>query len=221
MSVSGRQICRLAEQASAAEVPTEALRLVRALRLEIDDFERQQVARALGAGEPVSAVARALGVRRQSAHRRFRDLIPASSHTRRVRPSPETRLAVEYARREAEALGADGVGGEHLLLGLLRSGDHQVVRALDDLGVDFEAAHEVCRERAATVRPGEPKVVLAAAARAARAAGADRVGIEHLLAGVLSDPAGGATELVRALGIAPEAVASAGAPGSPRRPPPG
>src|SRR4051794_7633393 len=115
MSVSGQRICRLAERASAADEPADALRFVRELRLEIDDFERQQVARALDAGEPVSAVARALGVRRQSAHRRFRDLIPATPHGRRLRPSPEMRLAVEYARREAKELGAPEIGSEHLL----------------------------------------------------------------------------------------------------------
>src|SRR4051794_24153538 len=207
MSVSGRRICRLAERASDAEVPTEALRFVRELRMEIDDFERQQVARALTAGEPVSAVARALGVRRQSAHRRFRDLIPATAHARKLRSTSETRLAVEYARREAEELGADGIGSQHLLLGLLRSGDHPVVKALRELGVDFEVARDECRKRDPEVRPNEPKAVLAAAARSARETGADRVGLEHLLAGVLSDPAGGATQIVRAVGVAPERAA--------------
>ena len=69
--VSKRLICTLAERAAAAESPTEALRLVRELRVEIDAFERQQVARALTAGESLASVARALGVTRQSTHRRY------------------------------------------------------------------------------------------------------------------------------------------------------
>jgi ATP-dependent Clp protease ATP-binding subunit ClpA len=208
----------LAEQASDAVVPTEALRFVRELRMEIDDFERQQVARALAAGEPVTAVARALGVRRQSAHRRFRDLIPARVHARRLAPSPETRLAVQYARDEAEELGADGIGSEHLLLGLLRSGDHPAVQALEELGVNYEAAREECRKRDADTGADGPKPVLAAAARAARAAGASQVGIEHLLDGVLFDAAGGAAQIVQALGVAREAAVRAGAPRPPLSP---
>jgi ATP-dependent Clp protease ATP-binding subunit ClpA len=208
MSVSGQRICRLAEQASATDAPADALRLVQELRLEIDDFERQQVARALSAGESVSAVARALGVKRQSAHRRFRDLVPAKAYGRRLRTTPESRLAVEYARREAEADASAEIGSQHLLLGALRSGDHPVLAALEELGVGFEAAQETCRARADGVPVGELKTVLAAAAQAARTAGADRVGIEHLLAGALSDPAGGATAIVRALGVAPEAIAA-------------
>ena len=210
MSVSGQRICRLAEQASATDAPADALRLVQELRLEIDDFERQQVARALSAGESVSAVARALGVKRQSAHRRFRDLVPAKAYGRRLRTTPESRLAVEYARREAEAdaSAAAEIGSQHLLLGALRSGDHPVLAALEELGVGFEAAQETCRARADGVPVGELKTVLAAAAQPARTAGADRVGIEHLLAGALSDPAGGATAIVRALGVAPEAIAA-------------
>src|SRR3954454_12206667 len=101
MSVSGRRICQLAEQVSAATVPAEALSLLKELRQEIDDFERQQVAHALTTGETVTAVARALGVSRQSAHRRFRDLVPARVQSSRLSPTPEARLVVEYARREA------------------------------------------------------------------------------------------------------------------------
>ena len=99
MSVSRDVICRLAEQASTAASPDEALRLTRALREEIDTFERQQVARALTAGGSVASVARALGVTRQSAHRRFRELIAPRKRDGRPRPTPELRLVVEHARR--------------------------------------------------------------------------------------------------------------------------
>src|SRR3954462_3158626 len=104
MSVSGRRICQLAEQVSAATVPAEALSLVKELRHEINDFERQQVAHALTAGETVRASAGARGVSRQSAHRRFRDLVPARIRSDQPSPTPEARLVVEYARREAREL---------------------------------------------------------------------------------------------------------------------
>src|SRR4051812_48502376 len=131
MSVSGQRICRLAERASAADSPDAALSIVRALRAEIEEFERQHVARALTLGEPVSSVARALGVSRQSAHRRFRDLVPPRAPSQRPRPTAETRLAIEYARRQACDHGAAAVGSEHILLGILRSGASETVEALN------------------------------------------------------------------------------------------
>src|SRR4051812_11845097 len=72
---SGELICRLAEQASSAASPDEALRLMCELRAAIDAVARGQVARALTAGRWVACVARAFGVTRQSTHRRFRELI--------------------------------------------------------------------------------------------------------------------------------------------------
>src|SRR3954451_11089611 len=213
MSVSGRRICQLAEQVSAATVPAEALSLVKELRHEIDDFERQQVARALTAGETVSAIARALGVSRQSAHRRVRDLVPARMRSNRPSPTPEARLVVEFARREARELSNTPVGTEHLLLGVLRSGDHPAAALLSDLGITLDAA------RAAVLTLGdsrhepaevdrEIKRVLEEALRAAHRDGANRVGVEHLLIGALHDPAGGATQVLRTLGMTRDVVAT-------------
>src|SRR6478735_7476517 len=209
MSVSGHRICRLAEQASAATVPAEALGLVKELRHEIDDFERQQVAQALTAGETVSAIARALGVSRQSAHRRFRDLVPARMRSKRPSPTPEARLVVEYARREAREMAITTVGSEHLVLGVLRSGDHPAAARLNGLGITLDAARtaalslqESGREHSEIDR--EIKRVLEEALHAARRDGADRVGVEHILTGALCDPAGGATRMLRALGVTPD-----------------
>jgi ATP-dependent Clp protease ATP-binding subunit ClpA len=201
----------LAERASAAASPDEALALVKALRDEIDDFERQHVARALTLGEPVSAIARALGVSRQSAHRRFRDLVPPRQRSTRPRPTPEAKLAVEYARREARRLGAAAVSSEHLVLGILRSGDCATVEALASLGVTLPATRAAARAITAA-QESEPRVddevrtVLAEALRAAIRERAGQVGIEHLLIGALMDPAGGAAQLLRALGVSPEAA---------------
>jgi hypothetical protein len=209
MSVSGQRICRLAEEASEAGVPAEALRIVKQLRREIDDFERQQVARALTAGEPVSAVARALGVSRQSAHRRFRDLVPSRMPAARARPTPEARLVVEYARREARDMSATALTSAHLLLGILRSEDHDAAKGLENLGVTIEAARQSAREVAGAdpdrqAANREVKAALAEALRCARSSGARLVGVEHVLVGALGDPANGATRVLRTLGVAPE-----------------
>src|SRR3954447_9080543 len=96
VSVSGKAICRLAEAAADATDPEAALETLTRLRREVDEFERQQVARALTAGRSFKTIARALGVSRQAVHRRYYDL----TRRRRVSglaPSPELRLVIEYA----------------------------------------------------------------------------------------------------------------------------
>ncbi len=199
---SGQLICRLAEQASTAASPDEALRLMRELRAGIDAFERQH------RGRSVAWVARALGVTRQSTHRRFRELIASRAHDERPQPTAELRLIVEYARSEADDLGAPVVGSEHLLLGILRFMDHPAVAPLHRLGVDYGAAREV----AGTVSAGrdtDVKRVLCAAIQAAQRDGCHQIGIEHVLLGALQDPASGATATLRALRVRPDVVIAA------------
>jgi ATP-dependent Clp protease ATP-binding subunit ClpA len=205
MSASGRRICRLADEACAAATPDEALRTLRILRGELVEFERQHVARALTLGEPVSVVAQALGVSRQSAHRRFRDLVPPRARATKLLPTPEARLAVEYARREASRQGAPTVGSVHMLLGILCSGDSETVRTLDALGITVDAVREVAQtldmsDGLAT----EHRAALGQALRMALREEAEMVGLRHVLAGVLHDPAAGATRAIRALGVTPD-----------------
>jgi ATP-dependent Clp protease ATP-binding subunit ClpA len=214
MSEIGRRICRLAEEAANATQPREALRLLCELRRELEDFERQQTARALGAGESFGAVARSLGISRQAAHRRFRDLAAPGPGDGTERPTPEARLVVQYAHEEAAALGADRPGGEHVLLGILRYGDERVAAALAEAGVTLDGA----RAAAARLAAGRPsptagplhrrpgRRLVRAALRTARRQRADAVGIEHLLLGALEDDTGGAAALVRAAGASVTAV---------------
>lgn len=68
------RICRLAQEAAAAREPEAALRTLRALREELEELERRRVAKALRSGASFGEVARAVGITRQSAHRRYRDL---------------------------------------------------------------------------------------------------------------------------------------------------
>lgn len=200
--------------AANAAHPREALRALRELRLELEEFERQQAARALTGGDTFSAVARALGVSRQAAHRRFRDLAPPAQQDGSERPTPEARLVVEYARREATDLGATAVGSEHLLLGILRNDDDRAAAALVESGVTLEEARTaaaVCGTTAESAAeeadaPAPARLVVRASLLEARRRRAQVVGVEHLLLGALSDRGGGAAELLGILGVSPDAV---------------
>jgi hypothetical protein len=217
VSETGQRICRLAETAANAADYRVALRTLCELRCELEEFERQQAARALTAGESFGGLARALGVSRQAAHRRFRDLAPTAARDDIEPPTPETRLVVEYARQEASGVGAPGVDGEHLLLGILRNGDRQAAEALFELGVTLDDARTAARDRvvgamtsdarAATTATATPiQAVIRRALLEARRHGAAAVGVDHLLLGALEDDRAGAACVLRALGVSPQAV---------------
>jgi transposase-like protein len=213
---TGQRICRLADEAANAEQPRDALRALNALRRELEDFERQQAARALTAGETFSAVARSLGVSRQAAHRRFRDLAPPAPPDGGERPTPEARLVVEYARREATELGAAAVRSEHVLLGVLRNSDPRVAAALLESGVTLDEARARALELALR-SPGQTvddaregaapaRLIAHAAVLEARRAQTPIVGIDHLLLAALADDRQGAAEVLRGFGLSPDAV---------------
>jgi|tagenome__1003787_1003787.scaffolds.fasta_scaffold20750067_2 transposase-like protein len=178
MSSSADRVRRLADAAARALTTLEALQRVAELRTAIDDFERRAVARALANGESMSAVARALGVSRQAAHRRFRHLTDAGTTA-----TAEARLVVQYACWEATALGR-AVGPEHVLLGILRHGDDEAVVALERTGLTLETARARLR---AGGDSGDARVLLVDATRDAVRRGDSAVGVGHLLAACLRD----------------------------------
>jgi Clp amino terminal domain, pathogenicity island component len=207
----GEPIAQLAAAAADATTPLEALRRVTALRRELDDFERRQVARALAEGATFARIARDLGVSRQAAHRRFRELaadVPLVT-------TPDVRRVLRYAREEAEALGADAPAGEHVVLAVLRAGDLAAAALLRDAGAALDRARtqvEAASARAPLFRR-EPRTsdlrdLLAAPAQEARKHRGRRIEVEHLLLGTLEDDAGGAARMLRALGADVEAVRS-------------
>ena len=214
MSQNGQRICRLAEEAANATQPNDALRLLCELRRELEDFERRQAARALTGGESFGAIARALGVSRQSAHRRFRDLAPGGDGDGAERPTPEARLVAQYAREESVALGDAGVRSEHMLLGVVRLGDGRAGTTLEQAGVTLEDARAVARRlRARRIRPddgglgsGTGRRLAHSALSAARVQGAGSIDMERLLLGALEDGDGGAAAVLRELGVRVEAV---------------
>lgn len=219
-------LCDLAEHATKAAEPEASLRALTALREEVDNIERAQVARMLTRGRSFGAVARVLGISRQAAHRRYRDLasadtaLPAPTPSRgRVLITSEARAAMDLARVEASKLGARRVGSEHILLGILRSGDERAAGALIGAGIDLDAARAAAQPtlvdgdaRPAKVARGPRGIsryargVLEQSLREAVGRGDGYVGVDHLLLAALADHRGGAARTLAALGVAPDKV---------------
>jgi hypothetical protein len=206
-SASGQAICRLAGEAADAADPEVALEALTRLREELEQFERQQVARALTAGRSFGAIARALGISRQAVHRRFSGLSPHRRLSRGVLPSPEVRLVFEYAGAEAGALGAAVVNPAHLLLGIMRNGDRRAAAALAAAGVTLEGARREASalangaSRSARHRRVDVRAVLAQSVQCAKSRGAERVEAEHVLRAALADSSSEGRRLLERLGV--------------------
>src|ERR1051325_11244659 len=108
MTQQTNRICELAHASAEAEDADAALRALTELRRETDAFIRVYASRALGSGRSFSDIARALGLSRQAAHRRFRDLTPERRHDpgRPLAATEAARRVVMIARAEALAAGA-------------------------------------------------------------------------------------------------------------------
>jgi ATP-dependent Clp protease ATP-binding subunit ClpC len=124
--------------------------------------------------------------------------------------TPRARQVVVLAQDEARDLRHDYIGTEHLVLGLVREEEGIAARVLADLGVTLEAI----RGRLAHGGGEQPttgqiqflppaKRALEAAAEQADAMHHPWLGTEHLLLGLVDDPASVGS---RALGVSPTAV---------------
>ena len=188
--------------------PEAALAKLRELRDELERFETERVAEALRSGSSYSAIARALGVSRQAAHRRYRDLAPMAIE--RLRLSSHSRRAVQLACQEADAAGADGVASAHLLLGVLRSGGG-TSRALEAIGVTVDAVRRCLKDatlaaETAAEEDAAGRAVLVQAAEIASARSARHVEPEHIALAALDGEDGGAASAVTAIGVKPASV---------------
>jgi hypothetical protein len=207
-----------------ASDPEVALRALTSLRRELDAFERVQAWKALDAGSSYGSVARALGISRQAAHRRYRELAaatepPPGGEPVRLRVAPEARAAVQLAAEEAAALGAARMGSEHLLLGILRAGDGFAAGTLRAHGVMLEAARAAAQPTLAEEQgePDDPTPAVTAYARrvfgeALRGAAADPghlIQVGDLLRAALRDERGGACQTLAALGVDADAIRAA------------
>jgi hypothetical protein len=228
---SSERLRELLEHAVRAGQPAAALRAMSALRDELDAFERLQVARALESGGSFGDVARAIGISRQAAHRRYRDLVGVELPDEEAPPgdrglivTSEARAAVTLAREEAAAMGSAAVGTEHLLLGIMRCRAPVTSAVLETNGVTLADARRCAQPTlveggALAVAPaagtsGGPSRGISAYARAvfelalreATKRGDGYVGVDHLLLASLDDPNGGACRTLCELGLDPEQV---------------
>jgi len=190
-AANSHRIIALLERMLTLSDPTPGLANLTELRRELDELERVYVARALQSGSSFATVARPLGITRQAAHRRFRDLaVPPPARPCLPRLSPDARSALVRARDEAKRHGSVSIDSTHVLLG---------VACQRSLEVDLEAAR----------RWFGPPVINASAptgldpalhARLTREAGPVR--IDHLVRAALQDPGG--QRLLNRLGIPPK-----------------
>jgi hypothetical protein len=208
-AMDGKRLARLAIETAGAPTPRTALRMLGELRRELDEFERRQVAHALGDGASFAAIARDLGLSRQAVHRRFRDVAGEEAP---LLVTPGVRGVLRDAREEAVAAGAGELGSEHVLLAVLRA-DALAADVLRAAGAGLERARtqvEGASPRGNLFRrepdAGDPRALLAAAAAEARARGAHRIEVEDVLLAALADPAAAASRALRALGVDPGAI---------------
>jgi hypothetical protein len=196
MTYNAQRILSVLERALTAPEPTAALRALTVLRTELDALERVHVARALREGQTFASVAEPLGISRQAAHRRYRDLA-REPPPRRPTLSGEARAALIRAREEAARHGSGSIDSEHLLLAIARTGS---------LALDVDAAR----------RTFDPPTINAPAPTGLRPSlharlsrGDGPLGLDHLLRAALEDPDGGALRLLDRLGIAPQTLLDA------------
>ncbi len=221
MSGGEAPIEHLAREVVQITDPDTALRALTALRQELDATEPELVLRALQDGASWSQVARALGITKQAAHRKYRFLfehaitVPSST---KLQVTGEARRTIQYAREEAKRLSQPAVGTEHILLGILRCDRSAGAKALNAVGVTLERA----RASLQTTLPGltseqlesagtdgisqQARLILERAVREAVQRGDGHIGVEHLLLALLVDSRNGAVQTLEDLKTAPTRV---------------
>jgi len=134
-----------------------------------------------------------------------------------------SRKALGYARQAAQRLGHDYIGTEHVLLGLVASGDAEVVRRLgvDPERVRAEVARHVTRGNTTDATGQLPftpamKRALELTLEEMQFLGHSSIREEHLLLGLIREEKGAAAQVLAALGVTLDAVRNAfGPPGPP------
>ncbi len=115
------------------------------------------------------------------------------------------RRVLVLAQEEARELNHAFIGTEHILLGLIREGEGVAAKALDALGITFEAVREKVEEAIGTntnPSPGSPpftpraKKVLELSLREALQLGHSYIGTEHMLLGLVREGDGVAAQVL-------------------------
>ena len=125
------------------------------------------------------------------------------------------RRALTIAQQEAQRLHHSYIGTEHLLLGLIREEKSAASKVLRDLGVSSDRVEALIEQ---TVGQGRRPVfgrvsltprtkrVIELAVEEARRMGHHYIGPEHLLLGLVRQGDGVAMDVLRKLGVSPDAV---------------
>ncbi|MDR0362599.1 MAG: ATP-dependent Clp protease ATP-binding subunit, partial [Planctomycetota bacterium] len=127
------------------------------------------------------------------------------------------RKVINLARQEAERLGHEFIGTEHILLGLVKEGSGVAANVLENLAVDLEKIRLEVEKyvsspgetiSASSSLPFTPKAkkVLELAMEEARNLEHNYIGTEHLLLGVLREQDGMAAQVLLNLGVKLEDV---------------
>lgn len=125
------------------------------------------------------------------------------------------RKVVNSSQEEAQRLGHDYLGTEHLLLGLLREEEGAAVHALNHLGVTLDKAREQVESMVGRGEKGtggraaftpRSKKMLELGLREALRLGHNYIGTEHILLGLVRDPDGVAVRALSRLGTGPDEV---------------
>ena len=127
-----------------------------------------------------------------------------------TRFTPRARAAIARAQRQALEHHHNGVGTEHLLLGVLEEGNNLAIKVLVALDVEPD---DVRRELVASMEPASSdapdptrfapltKKVLEVSVKEALGLGHNYVGCEHLLLGLIATEEGLASRVLRRMGI--------------------
>ncbi|MFO8006174.1 MAG: ATP-dependent Clp protease ATP-binding subunit, partial [Candidatus Brocadiia bacterium] len=134
------------------------------------------------------------------------------------RLTDQTKKVISYARQEAQRMGHDYIGTEHLLLGLLREGTGVAATALQRLGVETNRARLEVEKlvrgggqpssgaKQFAFTPRAHKVVWERAFREAKRVEHKYVRTEHVLLGLLDEEDCVANQVLLNMGIEPEEV---------------
>ena len=124
------------------------------------------------------------------------------------------RRVLSLAHQEAEQLGQNSIGTEHVLLGLIEEDGGVGGRVLRDLGLETDRVREIIERLSITgqyaggkidLSPGVQKV-LEFAIEEARRMGHQYIGTEHLLLAVIRSTDGMAMDVLRKLGVTAEQI---------------
>ena len=123
--------------------------------------------------------------------------------------TPRAQQVMALALKETDRLHHDLALPEHLLLGLIRLDGGTAVNVLENMGIDLDAARVQVEmlvgigsdQKKATQYSPRVKRVLALGAEEARALEHTYIGTEHILLGLLVESEGGASRVLKDLGV--------------------